>query len=117
MQDEIRRVKQLANAVIDFFVNESFQVIGAILVLVIGVIVARTLSSFLLRFFERKNFDVSLSEFIAAAVKIILLAFVIIIALAKFVITIAPFIATLAAMAFGASFAIQGHDMLRWKRR
>lgn len=108
MQDEIRQVQQLADMVIDFFVNYSFQVVGAILVLVIGVIVARTVSSFVLRFFERKNFDVTLSKFVAGAVKTIILAFVIIVALGKFGITIAPFIAALAAMAFGASFAIQG---------
>ena len=108
MQDEIRQVQQLAHTVIDFFVNYSFQVVGAILVLVIGVIAARTVSSFVLRFFERKNFDVTLSKFVAGAVKIIILAFVIIVALGKFGITIAPFIAALAALAFGASFAIQG---------
>ena len=108
MQDEISQVQQLANTVIDFFVNYSFQVVGAILVLVIGVIVARTMSSFVLRFFERKNFDVTLSKFVAGAVKIIILAFVIIVALGKFGITIAPFIAALAALAFGASFALQG---------
>jgi len=65
-------------------------------------------SSFLLRFFERKEFDVTLSRFITAAAKGTILGFAILVALGKFGITIAPFIAALAAMAFGASFAIQG---------
>ena len=40
--------------------------------------------------------------------KIFILVFAILIALGKFGITIAPFVAALGALAFGASFAIQG---------
>ncbi|MBW2604142.1 MAG: hypothetical protein JRE28_07475 [Deltaproteobacteria bacterium] len=47
--------RQIVYIVIDFFVNYSFQVVGAILVLVIGVLVARSVSSFLLKFFEKKK--------------------------------------------------------------
>ncbi len=108
MQDEIKTAQKLVNIIIDFFVNYSFQVIGAILILVIGILVARSVASFFLKLFERKNLDVTLSKFTAAAVKGIIIGFAIIIALGKFGITIAPFIAALAAMAFGASFAIQG---------
>jgi small conductance mechanosensitive channel len=107
MQEEIKTVQKLVNMIIDFFVNYSFQVIGAILVLIIGVLVARSVASFLLKLFERKDLDVTLSKFTAAAVKGIIIGFAIIIALGKFGITIAPFVAALAAMAFGASFAIQ----------
>jgi len=108
MQDEIKAVQKLINIVIDFFVNYSFQVVGAILVLIIGVLVARSVSSFFLRLLEKKEFDVTLSKFIVATVKGIILGFAVIVAIGKFGITIAPFIAALAAMAFGASFAIQG---------
>lgn len=108
MQDEIRAVQKLIDIVIDFFVNYSFQVVGAILVLIIGVLVARAVSSFILKLFEKKEFDITLSKFIAGTVKGIILGFAFIIAIGKFGITIAPFIAALAALAFGASFAIQG---------
>lgn len=108
MQDEIKTLQKLIDIVIDFFVNYSFQVVGAILVLIIGILVARALSNFLLKLFEKKEFDITLSKFIAATVKGIVLGFAFIVAIGKFGITIAPFIAALAAMAFGASFAIQG---------
>lgn len=108
MPEEIKTVQKLINIVIDFFVNYSFQVVGAILVLVIGVLVARAVSSSLLKFFGKKEFDVTLSKFITTAVKGTILGFAFIVAIGKFGITIAPFIAALAAMAFGASFAIQG---------
>ena len=108
MQDEITAIQKVINTIIDFFVNYSFQVVGAILVLIVGLIVARSLASFLMKLFERKGFDITLTKFAVAAVKGIIIGFAIIVALGKFGITIAPFIAALAAMAFGASFAIQG---------
>ncbi len=108
MQDEIKAAQKLIDIIIDFFANYSFQVVGAILILVIGFVVARVVASFLTKFFERKQFDITLSKFAVATAKGTVLAFAIIIAVGKFGITIAPFIAALAAMAFGASFAIQG---------
>jgi len=108
MQDEIRATQQLINKIVDFFVSYGFQVVGAILLLVVGLVVARLVSSFLMKLFERKKLDVTLSKFIASAARVTILTFVIIIALGKFGITIAPIVAALAAMVFGASFAIQG---------
>ena len=108
MPEEIKTVQKLINMVIDFFVNYSFQVVGAILVLIIGVLVARAVSSFFLKLFEKKEIDITLSKFTASLVKGIILGFAFIVAIGKFGITIAPFVAALAAMAFGASFAIQG---------
>ena len=108
MQEEIQAVQKIADLIIDFFVRYSFQVAGAIIVLVVGWIVARTIASFVLRFLEKKKLDITLSKFIASTVKMIVIVFAIIVALGKFGITVAPFIAALAALAFGASFAIQG---------
>jgi len=108
MQEEIQTVQKLINIIMDFIVNYSFQVVGAILVLVIGILVARAVSSFFLKLFEKKEIDITLSKFIASSIKGIILGFAFIVAIGKFGITIAPLVAALAAMAFGASFAIQG---------
>ena len=108
MEEEIQAVQRIIDLIIDFFVRYSFQVAGAIIVLVVGWIVARTIASFVLRFLEKKKLDITLSKFIASTVKMIIIVFAIIVALGKFGITVAPFIAALAAIAFGASFAIQG---------
>ena len=108
MQEEIQAVQKIVDLGIDFFVRYSFQVAGAIIVLVVGWIVARAIASFVLRFLEKKRLDITFSRFIATTVKLIVTVFAIIVALGKFGITVAPFIAALAAIAFGASFAIQG---------
>jgi len=108
MQEEIKSAEKILSLLIDFFVNYSFQFVGAIMIVIIGVIVSRWLFSFLLKFFEKRGYDPTISKFTASFVKITILGFVFMIAIGKFGITIAPFIAALTAMAFGASFAIQG---------
>jgi small conductance mechanosensitive channel len=108
MEQEIKAMEAIVDRVIDFFVNYSFQIVGAVLVLIAGMIVGRALSSFVFRLLEKREFDITLSKFTAAGVKGTILGFAILVALGKFGITIAPFVAALAAMAFGASFALQG---------
>ena len=108
MEEEIQALEKVLNTVIDFFVNYSFQVAGAILILIIGLMVARYAASVVLKLLERKDLDATLSKFIAGTIKGAILVFVIIVALSKFGITVAPLIAAVTAMAFGASFAIQG---------
>jgi small conductance mechanosensitive channel len=108
MENEIQTIQKVMSIIIDFFVKYSFQVVAAMIILIAGFIVARSVASFLMKFFEKKSFDPTLSRFATSSLKLIIISFAIIIALGKFGITIAPFIAALAAMAFGASFAIQG---------
>ncbi|MBN2062215.1 MAG: mechanosensitive ion channel family protein [Deltaproteobacteria bacterium] len=108
MEQELKQIEKVLALMIDFIVNYSFQIVGAIIIVIIGVIASRSLYSFLLRFFEKRGYDPTISKFTANLAKFIILGFMIIIALGKFGITIAPFIAALTAVAFGASFAIQG---------
>ncbi len=108
MEEEIKAVERIIDLVIDFFVKYSFQVLGAIIILIVGVIVAKWVASFLLKFLEKKNLDITLSKFLVSSVKLIIIVFATIVAIGKFGITISPFVAALAAMAFGVSFAIQG---------
>jgi small conductance mechanosensitive channel len=94
--------------VAEFFVNYSFQVIGAFIVLILGWLVARWVGGLLLRAMDRRRMDVTLSKFLVSIVKIVVLAFALIIALGKFGITISPFIAAMGAVAFGTTLALQG---------
>lgn len=108
MPEEIQAVQRIVDLIIDFVVRYSFQVAGAIIVFFVGWLVARTIASLVLRFLEKKKLDITLSKFIASTIKMIIIVFAVIVALGKFGITVAPFIAAVAAVAFGASFAIQG---------
>jgi len=108
MEEEIQAVQKIVDLIIDFFVRYSFQVAGAIIVLFVGWLVARAIGSFVLRLLEKKKLDITFSKFIASTVKLIIIVFAVLVALGKFGISVAPFIAAGAAVAFGASFAIQG---------
>ncbi len=105
---EITAVQKLIDTVIEYSVNYGFQVLGALIILLLGFGVANWVGNLLSKAFAKKKMDVTLSGFLTTCVRMIILAFAFIIALGKFGITIAPFIAALSAMAFGASFAIQG---------
>ncbi|MEZ4605004.1 MAG: mechanosensitive ion channel [Desulfobacterales bacterium] len=50
----------------------------------------------------------TLSHFLGQVVRLVVLVFVVIMAMGKFGISVAPLIAALGALAFGASFALQG---------
>ncbi len=108
MEKEITAVQKAIDKLIEFGTEYGLQVIGAILVLIIGNLVGNWVKGIILQLCEKKKIDITLSRFIASCVKIAILAFAVIIALGKFGITIAPFIAVIGAGAFGASMALQG---------
>ena len=108
MGKEIAAFQTLINKVIEFFVNYSFQVIGAFIILFAGLILGKWVANLINRVAEKKNLDITLGRFLGSMGKAVVLVFATIIALSKFGITIAPFIAAIGAAAFGATYAIQG---------
>ncbi len=108
MKEEMATLQNLFNVVTEFLVNYSFQVVGAIVILVVGFLLARWASNLVVKIGQQREMDVTLIKFFGSVVKVLILVFVVIMALGKFGISIAPFIAAIGAVAFGASFAIQG---------
>lgn len=106
--DEINQLKNVITIVTDFCVRYSFQIVGALIILAIGYYFAGWLSKIVTNLCRKKEMDVTLATFMGQIAKLIVLCFVIIMALGKFGISVAPLIAALGAMAFGASFALQG---------
>jgi len=108
IEQEIQQVSAIYQMVIEFFVNYSFQIIGALIVMGIGVFVARKLSNLVEKLCENKGIDVTLRGFIAAAVRLVVIAMVGIIALGKLGISVTPFLAAIGALSLGAGLALQG---------
>lgn len=108
MEKEIATVQTVINRVVEFGVDYSFQIVGAIIVLVAGVILGKWVANGIERLCEKKRLDVTLGHFLASLGRVMVLAFAVVIALSKFGITIAPFVAAIGAAAFGATYAIQG---------
>lgn len=108
MEQEIAAIQNLTQTVTTFGVTYGFQMVGAIIIIVVGLFIGKWVGRLVERLCDARNFDVTLSRFFANVAKVLVLVFVAIIALGKFGITIAPFIAAIGAIAFGASLAIQG---------
>jgi len=106
--EELESAQRIYNMIVDFFVNYSFQVIGAVLILIAGYILAKYASKVLIRFCERKNVDITLSHFLGNVLYLLILFCFVIISLGKFGISVAPFIAALGALTLGAGLALQG---------
>lgn len=108
MDQELEQFAAIYEQVTTFLVNYSFQLIGAVIVFLIGVFVARRISNVVLGLCERKGLDVTLSGFIANTVRLIIIVMTAIIALGKLGISITPFVAAVGALSLGAGLAMQG---------
>ena len=108
MPEKVAAIQTIINKAIEFLVAYSFRIIGAIIILVVGIWIAKTVSKIINSLLEKKKIDTTLSSFIANCIKLLIVVFAVIIALGKFGITIAPFIAAIGAGAFGLTYAIQG---------
>ena len=108
MEQELEVVNQVYQLVVDFLVTYSFQIVGAVIIIVAGIIVGGWVARVLLRLQERRNVDVTLRQFIASTARLIVIGMFVVIALSKLGISITPLIAAIGGLAVGASFAIQG---------
>lgn len=108
MAEELQALENIVATVSVFLVSYGFQIIGAIVILLIGWWLAGRIANMALGLCLRSRLDLTLARFFANVTKGLVLAFVIILALNNFGISIAPFVAAVGAIAFGATLAVQG---------
>ena len=108
MEQEIEQAQAIYKLITEFFINYSFQILGAVIILLLGIFVARKVAVFVLKLCERKGLDITLSRFIASAAKLFIIIMVAIIALGKVGISVTPFVAAIGALSLGAGLAVQG---------
>lgn len=108
MEQELEQINNLYQMIVEYLVSYSFQLLGALVILVVGIFVASKVGRGVQGFCEARNIDITLSRFIGSTVRIILVALVAIIALGKLGISVTPFVAAIGALTFGVSLAAQG---------
>ena len=108
MEEQLDLVAEVYQLIVNFLVTYSFQVLGAILVLALGFVVGGWISRAMLRLMTHRNVDVTLREFIAGLVKILVVGVFLLAVLEKLGISVTPLVAAIGGLAVGASFAIQG---------
>lgn len=108
MKQELQFVQQFYAQAIDFLANYSFQIVGALIIVVIGWFLSKYIHNLLIKFFGTHDFDITLGKFIANAVRILVFVAMVVVAIGKLGISIAPFIAAVGAVFLTAGLAIQG---------
>ncbi|OUS10027.1 mechanosensitive ion channel protein MscS [Gammaproteobacteria bacterium 53_120_T64] len=108
MKEEIDQFKAAYELIVTFFVNYSFQLIGALIILSIGLLVSNRVAQLVSRTCEKHGLDVTLSHFLSSCTKIVIIIAVAVICLGKIGISVTPFIAAIGALSLGAGLAMQG---------
>ncbi|MDP2078142.1 MAG: mechanosensitive ion channel, partial [Sulfuricurvum sp.] len=108
MKQELHYMQEFYNQTIAFLANYSFQIIGALLIIVIGWFLSKYIYNLLIQFFNKHDFDSTLGKFAANAVRILILGAMVVVAIGKLGISVAPFIAAIGAIFLTAGLAIQG---------
>jgi small conductance mechanosensitive channel len=108
VEQQLELVQQIYQTLVDFLVGYSFQILGAIIVVIAGFLVGRWAANALLKVQEKRNVDVTLRQFIASTVRLIVIVMFLIVALSQLGISITPLIAAIGGLAVGTSLAIQG---------
>lgn len=108
MEQELAQFTELYTQIVSYLVNYSFQIVGAVIVFLIGLFVSRRAASLILNLCERKNLDITLSRFFASSARILVIVATLVIVLPKLGIQITPFVAAIGAVGLGAGLAVQG---------
>ena len=108
MEQEIAQVTAIYNQIISYLVGYSFQIVGAVIVFLIGLFLSRRVSALILALCERKALDITLSRFFSSCARLAVIAATLVIVLPKLGIQITPFIAAIGAIGLGAGLAVQG---------
>jgi len=108
VEKELQQAQAVYKIITELFITYSFQILGAIIILALGMFVARKVSNLVFKICENKELDITLSRFIASATKIAIVVMVAIIALGKIGISVTPFVAAVGALSLGAGLAMQG---------
>lgn len=108
MDDQIQAVTSLVDSTVDFAVSYGLQIAGALVILILGLRLARWGGSRVTRVAEARGVDPTLSRFFGNVVRIVIMTFVLIITLGNLGVELAPIVAFVGAGALGATFAVQG---------
>ncbi|MCD6048977.1 MAG: MscS Mechanosensitive ion channel [Verrucomicrobia bacterium] len=94
--------------IIDFFISYGLQIIGALIIMGLGGLLAKYLGRILDEALTKKGMEPPLRNLICRGVKILIFAFTAVLALEKFGVPIAPMVAGIGVAGVGIGLAMQG---------
>jgi small conductance mechanosensitive channel len=93
---------------VDLAVRYGFQVLGALLIIVVGVLASRWVGRLTDAQLQRQRMEPPMRQLIVRALKIVVLLFTLVVALDKFGFQIAPLVAGIGVAGLGVGIAMQG---------
>lgn len=108
IEQELEQFENIYNLIVEFLVTYSFQLVGAVVIFLIGLLVAKKVAKFTVKLCAKHNVDVTLGNFISNALRIIVIIMAAVIALGKVGISVTPMVAAIGALSLGAGLAVQG---------
>lgn len=108
MDTKLDDVNKFYNVIVEFFANYSLQIIGALIIIILGVVFSKYVQKLIVTLLIKNNVDETLSKFASNLVRLLIIGMVIILALGKLGVSIGPFIAALGAISLTAGLALQG---------
>ena len=101
-------IEKAREAAGNFLLLYGFQILGAIIILVVGALVAAWAGKIAKRWLEEDDLEPPIRALIVRAVKLLVFALAVVLALDKFGVQIAPIIAALGVAGVGLGLAMQG---------
>jgi small conductance mechanosensitive channel len=99
---------ELTDKVLFYFVDHGMQILTAVVLMGIGVVIARWVGNLLHRWLKTKAYDEPVSNLIVKVVKLLIIVFIGIMALGQMGVQITPLIAGIGVAGVGLSLAMQG---------
>ena len=93
---------------VDLLIRYGFQVLGAIVILAVGLLLARWVGAGLARALERRALEPPVRVLMVRVVKVVVLIFTLVVALDKFGFQVAPLVAGIGVAGLGIGIALQG---------
>lgn len=102
------RSPEVTDRIITYFIEHGIQILTAIVLMGVGIVIARWIGNVLKHWLIQKTFDEPVISLIVRVVKLLVIAFIGIMALGQMGIQITPLIAGIGVAGVGASLAMQG---------
>ncbi len=94
--------------ILDLVIRYGFQVLGAVVILVVGAVAAKWIGGLTDRGLQKKAIEPPMRTLLVRVVKVVVLLFACVVALDKFGFQVAPLVAGIGVAGLGVGFALQG---------
>jgi small conductance mechanosensitive channel len=98
----------IKNHIIKFLTDYGFQIIGALIILFLGAMVARWVGKATGKFFEKKGVELPMRTLAVRVIRLLVFGLAVVLALDKFGVPIAPMVAGIGVIGVGIGLAMQG---------